>query len=273
MFFVGHALQFYSLGIVTRLDNIVYDARLAMTMPKALERRIVILDIDEKSLGEIGRWPWSRNVMAQLVDKLFQQYAVALLGFDVVWAEHDASSGIDVLDGLARDALKDEPAFQTTYAGLRPTLDFDDRFASSLKGRPVVLAYYFNSEDRAVRANAIPKPVLPKGAFNGRNVAFHEWKGYTGNLPPLLENAAGAGHINPIADFDGVLRRVPLLVEYEGEYYEAFSLALFRALLAKSLGAPPAIEPGFKERGLETLQLGPFSIPVDDSAAALIPYR
>ena len=67
-----------------------------MTMPRAADPRIVILDIDEKSLGEIGRWPWSRRLMAELVDKLFQQHGVAVLGFDVVWAEPDPSSGIAV---------------------------------------------------------------------------------------------------------------------------------------------------------------------------------
>jgi len=161
----------------------MYDARLAMTMPQARDGRIVILDIDEKSLGEIGRWPWSRNVMAELVDKLFERHGVALAAFDVVWAERDASSGIDVLDRLAQAELKDVAQFQSAYRGLRPSLDFDARFAASLKGRPVVLGYYFNSEDRAVRVNAIPRPVLPKGTFAGSNAELRLWKGYAGSLP------------------------------------------------------------------------------------------
>jgi adenylate cyclase len=136
-----------------------------------------------------------------------------------------------------------------------------------------VLGYYFNSEERAVRVNALPKPVLPKGSFAGANVEFHEWRGYTGNLPAYVESAPAAGHINPLLDSDGVLRRVPLIVEYQGEYYEALSLAIFRTLLAKSLGAAPAVQPGFKEQRLESLKVGPFEIPVDDNAAALIPYR
>ncbi len=47
-----------------------------MTLPRAPEKRIVILDIDEKSLGELGRWPWSRRLMAELVDKLFERHGV-----------------------------------------------------------------------------------------------------------------------------------------------------------------------------------------------------
>src|SRR5207302_482007 len=204
-----------------------------------------------------------------LIDKLFVRHGVALVGFDVVWAEHDASSGIDALDRLAREL----PQLRSAYARLRPVLDFDARFAAAMNGRAVVLRYYFNSEARAVRANVIPKPVLPAGSFSGRRAEFHQWQGYTGNLPAYLESAAAAGHINQLADADGVLRRMPLIAEFGGEYYESFSLAVFRTLLAKSLGAPPALEPGFKDDALETLKVGPFEIPVDENAATLIPYR
>ena len=244
-----------------------------MTMPRARDNRIVILDIDEKSLGEIGHWPWSRNVMAELLDKLFDRQGVQLVAFDVVWAERDPSSGIDVLDKLGEAELRDVAQFQSAYAALRPSLDFDGRFAAAMKGHPVVLGYYFNSEDRAVRVNTLPKPVLPKGTFKGSNAQFHEWKGFTGNLPAYVQSAAAAGHINPFLDDDGVLRRVPLLVEFEGEYYEAMSLAVFRTITAKTLGGMQPVQPGFKERSLESLRVGPFEIPVDDNGAALIPYR
>jgi len=246
-----------------------------MTMPRAPEKRIVILDIDEKSLGELGRWPWSRKLMAELVDKLFERYGVAVLGFDVVWAERDSSSGIEVLDGLAKGELRDTPGFPSTYARLRPQLDFDARFAASLKNRPVVLGYYFNSEERAVKANALPPPVLPKGTFDGRRVFFPKYFGYTGNLPVLLESAALAGHINPLPDFDGVLRRVPLVIEYQDQYYEALSLAMARAWLARQAGNPPQVEAGFPPGSpdLEWLRVGGLQVPVDERAAALVPYR
>jgi adenylate cyclase len=281
LFFLGHAARFYQVGFITQLDNIVYDTRLRLTMPSGVDNRIVILDIDEKSLGEIGRWPWGRNIMAELITKLFDKYGIAIIGFDVVWAERDTSSGIDMLDALAQKDLKQVAGFQEIYQKLRPGLDNDGLFATAIKGRAVVLGYYFNSEERAVKANAIPEPVLPKGTFSGRNIAFTRWVGYTGNLPEYLKNAANAGHFNPLVDFDGVSRRVPMILEYDGAYYESLSLAMVRTLLGAQAGKFPAVEPGYPpERfltkgygGLEWLKVGPLSIPVDETASALIPYR
>jgi adenylate cyclase len=247
-----------------------------MSMPRGRDERIVILDIDEKSLGEVGRWPWSRNLMAELTHKLFERYGVALLGFDVVWAERDPSSGIDVLDALAKTQLKNDSEFQKRYTRLRPDLDFDARFAASLKGRPVVLGYYFNIEERAVRANALPEPVLPRGTFANKNVFFHHWNGYTGNLPVYLASGAASGHINPLVEFDGVSRRVPLILEFEGQYYEALSLAMVRTWLGLQTGQAVPVAPGYPQdrpSDLEWLDVGGVTIPVDENAAVLIPYR
>jgi adenylate cyclase len=277
---IAHAARLYptadgSIESVSEIDSLIYDSRVRMDMRRGVDERIVILDIDEKSLGELGRWPWSRDRMAELVDKLFDRYGVALLAFDVVWAEPDPSSGMVALERLAQGELRDVGAFQAAYEKLRPRLDYDARFAASFKGRPIVLGYYFNGEERAVRVNAIPPPVLPRGTFAGRRVDFPEWKGYTGNLPVYLDNAAGAGHINPLVDRDGVLRRVPLIVEFDGQYYESFSLAVVRTHLGRLSGEPPRVEPELpsEHNELEWLRVGPLSVPVDRSAAALVPYR
>src|SRR6185436_438273 len=170
--------------------------------------------------------------------------------------------------------LKGNAEFQRAYGMARPRLDFDQRFAASMKNRPVVLGYYFNSEQRAVKANVLPAPVLPKGTFEGRSVDFPLWSGYTGNLPIYVQNAAGAGHINPVTDFDGVLRRVPLVIEYEGQYYEALSAAVVRAFLARQTGKAAEVVVGPDNAAqLEWLRIGELEIPVDETAAALIPYR
>ena len=278
LFFIGHAAELYRVGFIDRLENIIYDSRLQMTLPEKADPRIVILDIDEKSLGEVGRWPWNRALMASLVDKLFAKYGVRVLGFDVVWAERDRSSGQDVLDALAGAELKDDARFADAYQRLRPRLDYDAIFASSMRNRPVVLGYYLSN---SLRANALPDPVLPREAFAGRDAPITRWTGYTGNLSVYMRAAAAAGHFNPIVDDDGIVRRVPLLAELDGAYYESFSLALARTWLALEDRdrRPPQVHPGFPQSGaqggysrLEWLSVGRLAVPVDEQAAALVPY-
>jgi adenylate cyclase len=71
--FVGYAAKFYRVDVGTRFDHLLYDTRLRLTAPGGIDDRIVILDIDERSLAtpELGRWPWGRDVQAGLVRKLF----------------------------------------------------------------------------------------------------------------------------------------------------------------------------------------------------------
>jgi adenylate cyclase len=278
---LGHAARFYEFGFINRLDAIIYDTKVRLTMPKGEDDRVVILDIDEKSLGEIGRWPWGRDRVSQLVKKLFDQQGVTVLGFDVVFAEPDDSSGLKVLEGLAKGDLKESTQFQAALKDLRPQLDHDGHFAETLRGRPVILGYYLSGRSDGVSSGALPPPVLPEGSFTGRSIPFTIWTSYGGNLAEFQKAALSGGHFNPLVDFDGISRRVPLLAEYKGEYYEALSLAMVRALIGQ-----PKVVPWFPDdrwfssksyQGMEAIDLpttrGTLRIPVDENVAALIPYR
>ncbi len=278
---LGHAARFYEFGFVHRLDAIIYDTKVRLTMPQGVDDRVVILDIDEKSLGEIGRWPWGRDRVSQLVKKLFDQHGVTILGFDVVFAEPDDSSGLKVLEGLAKGDLKDSTQFHAALKELRPQLDHDGRFAETLRGRPVILGYYLSGRSDGVSSGALPPPVLPEGSFTGRSIPFTVWTNYGGNLAEFQNAALSGGHFNPLVDFDGISRRVPLLAEYKGEYYEALSLAMVRTLIGQ-----PKVVPWFPEdrwfsskgyQGMEAIDLptarGTLRIPVDENVAALIPYH
>lgn len=272
--FLGHAGRFWQIPFVTALDFYLYDARVRLTLPDKPDERIAIVDIDEKSLAEIGRWPWSRNIVADLVRKLADDYRVSVIGFDVVFAEPDTSSGLPVLESAARHSLSEDVAFQRALSQLRPALDFDRQLASAFAGRPVVLGYYFSKEHHAKHRGVLPAPTFPPGIFDGRNQFFLQWGGFGANLPELQAAAASAGHFNPVIDSDGSSRRVPILVEYDGGYYESLSLAVVR----QWLGATRLI-PGFpdKDTSLEWLDIvsdqGTLRVPVDDQVAALVPYQ
>jgi len=183
-----------------------------------------------------------------------------------------------VLERLSERELRDVSQFQSVLRQLKPQLEYDDIFARKIKGRAVVLSYVLLEKDSATlqEKGMLPAPIVTSRSFEGRMVRTTSWGGYTANLDVLQKVAASGGHINARTDDDGIIRRVPMLAEYDGAYYEPLSLAMVRVLL----GSPPvtAITPdqalapkGYPD--LEWLQVGSLKIPVDDEASALVPYR
>jgi adenylate cyclase len=280
VFALLHASEVLQIGFLQRLDDIIYDARLRATMPKTIDDRIVIVDIDEKSLAEIGRWPWGRNKLADLMEELVGRQKVALIGFDVVFAEPDDSSGLKRLQQLAQNELKDQPGFAEKLGQIQSGLDYDAVFAKSLEKQPVVMGYYLTSDRDGRASGVLPQPVMDKPLLQGRPIKFTSWNGYGANLATLAKAAPVAGFFNAITDSDGVVRSIPLMAEFEGQYYESLSLAIFRVLVGS-----PRIEPGFpKEKflsrnyqGLESILLKQagktLAIPVDGRVATLVPFR
>jgi len=233
----AQAAAYLPTTLVDRIDLFVYDMRMRV-QPAVMDPRIVILNIDERSLAEIGRWPWNRDVVAQLVDQLTAHYHVRAVGFDVVFAEPDTSSGYATLEALAHGALKDIPGFEHKVQALKSSLDYDLRLADALKGKPVVLGYFLSNEPDAVAKGLLPAPALTSADFDGRRIDATRWKGYSANLPQLQHAARGGGFFNPLPDADGVIRRVPLLAKVGDAYYESLALATTRIALGATAVRP-----------------------------------
>ncbi len=281
--FLLQATKLFELPLMRRLDSIFYDMQTVLTMPRGVDPRIVVVDLDEKSLAERelggeGRWPWPRDRLALLLDKLFDHYQSAIVGFDVVFAERDESSGIRVLEQLALNELRDVSQFRSALKKLQPQLDYDAMFANSMRNRAVVLGYAFTHDTQTTKGQ-LPPPVFPAGAFGEGSATFVRFAGYTANLPELQKAAAGAGHFSIEPDSDGILRRVPMLIQSNGVYYESLSLAMARRIIGS-----PAIVAGYGEEqikpgdptptGIEWLKIGPLRVPVSaDGVTSLIPYR
>ena len=273
---LAHASGLWPLRFITQLDLAIGDARLRALMPRTLDPRIVIVDIDEKSLAEVGRWPWGRDRLAAVTDELFMRQRAAVVGFDAVFAEPDTSSGLAMLERLAARA----PALAAQLAPLRPELDFDARFARALAGRAVVLGYYLTNARDGRRTGVLPAPVFDAALLQGRPIAFTRWDGFASNLPLLAQAAASAGYFNNVPDPDGLVRSVPLISEFEHRYYEALPLAMLRVYT----GAP-AVLPGFPSerllpRDYDALQsvllkqgTDLLAIPVDAHVHVRVPYR
>jgi adenylate cyclase len=266
-----HVSGVLPLSPVTKLELWSYDARLNMTMPNSLDERIVIVDIDEKSLKQQGHWPWSRNKLAHLVDRLFDDYQVRVLGMDAVFAEPDLSSGLKGMQAIQSEHFSQDQGLRAAIEKLSPSLDYDQLFANSLKNRKVVLAYVFLQEGEA-KVGALPAPVLPAAYFKEQPVSLMQASGYTSNLANLQAQAYAAGHFNASPDQDGISRRLPMLVQYHDQVYEAFASAVARA--ANEAAGDHSTKPALAvDADAEQLRIGKNRIPVNNDMAALIPYR
>ncbi|MCK5875989.1 MAG: adenylate/guanylate cyclase domain-containing protein [Candidatus Marithrix sp.] len=261
LFFILHTTKTVEWEFINALEHTTYDVRLELSMPNIKDERIVIVDIDERSLSEIGRWPWNRSVVANLIDQLFDTYQIDILAMDAVFVEPDDSSGLTKLRNLAQGPLRKAPVFLKTLKELEKKLDYDGLLANSLAKRKIVLGYTFTNEYDS-EAGKLPNPVL-----SGKKLTSVQYKianGYAANLAQFQDNAMSGGHFAMEPDADGIVRRVPMLYGYENQLYESLSLATARLALSQSQlnFQPPTL-----------LKIGQRKIPTDKNLQALIPYQ
>ena len=287
---------------LVRLELALDDVRqsTALAPVNAPRDDIVIVDIDDASLRALGRWPWPRDRLAQLVDTLFDDDHAAALGIDLVLAEPDdqARTVRDALAALTQLA-PDDAALRSGVARWRATLearaDHDARLAKALAGHLVTLAYHFNHQadpsapgsaaaalSTSVRAVAreLPPPITEADVLPASALGMAPWQGVEVPVAVLLRAASGTGFINALPDADGELRSTLLVTGYGGAVYESFALSLWRQW--RHVGAPrPVIRRG--EAGgpprLTGLQLTAAdgeplrALRVDPRGAVTLPYR
>jgi adenylate cyclase len=280
LFFIAQAGNWIHSSLIEHADGLLYDVRLKLTAPGGVDSRIVIVDIDESSLrereqGGEGRWPWPRDRLALLNDRLLNQYQVALIAYDVIFSEKDLSSGIKSLENIANKNLGKNSALASELSKIKPELDFDGRFAASMKDQPVVLGYTFLPAIDSARKGTLPTPALTTKELPLSAVDPSVRSGYTANLARLQASAADGGHVNPLIDSDGVIRRVPMLIRHEDGYYESLALASARTILG-GLPLGLILTPGStvdQFGSLAALDVGGASLPVNTELVSYIPYR
>ncbi len=215
--------------LIERIDYLVYDFRFELLPPVAGSRdhRIVIVDIDEKSLAAEGRWPWSRFRLAQLVEQLADN-GVVVVGFDVVLSEPERNMAARMIERLAREGRY--PDLRESLAGLRADFDADAAFAARLDATDVVLAWYLHS-DQPVRTGRLPEPLMELEVERVGRISLPDTRGYTTALPLFQSRAAGVGFVSIDPDKDGAIRRSPLVMRHGTGVHASFPLALARAYL------------------------------------------
>ena len=196
--------------LLTRLEYLVHDQRLRV-MPKAEkpeENKIVIVELDERSLQAEGQYPLNRIKVGQLTEKLRDDGAL-VVGFDITFPEPDRSIR-DLLAPIDLRALGE--GFNATLSEIDPQIDSDQYFARVIQsGIDVVLAINFNSQTDATY-NELPEPIVDIDSELADKITVQEMTGFTGNIKVLQDAALGNGSMNQTLDMDGIVRRVPLFI-------------------------------------------------------------
>jgi adenylate cyclase len=236
--------------------------------PLSENNHVALVYVDNKSLTEQGRWPWSRKKFAELRDKL-QKLGASVVAFDMSFP--DLEKNID--EEVARELEKNPGTTQQTLAELKQAegyFDYNILFANSLKEGASVLGFIFLNQDKS--RGELPPPALVLAPQQANELEILNMKGYIGNLPLLQKAAQHAGFINGFPDSDGVYRFSPLLLRLEDQVY--FSLSLQAVSLFSP--SPDIILQSYDYQGikvLEAIQLGQLQIPVTPMGEILIPYR
>jgi adenylate cyclase len=265
---------FLAPTMLSHADLALYDQHFRWRGPRPGHPQVAIVAIDEPSLHAIGRWPWPRRVLADLVRRL-DEAGVAAIGLDVILNEPQRSGELETVTRLSDRlrALGASRAVQREVDTVRRAADDDQALADAIRtsGR-VVLPSLFALATTARRE-------APEREGQPLKSAFMSFRHYVDRglyppvnadgaglpIPVLLDAAAGIGHVNMVADSDGTTRWEALAVEHRGHYYPTLGVETVR--VAASL-EPVALTLDFGT----AMILGDVEVPLDARARVLIGY-
>ena len=194
-------LAVFPPAVLGRLENAAYDILLRSARTRPPAGRVVIVDVDERSLSAIGQWPWRRDLIGDLIARL-RNMGAATVALDMVFAEPDRYG---------------DPSGSAQRPGASALSTFDGALAATLRDGRVVLGYAMRFDGAAAGGSAcVLHPVAPVLLHSGDDTdetSYFQATGAVCNLPILAQAAGASGFMNAAPDADGILRRVPLLME------------------------------------------------------------
>ncbi len=226
--------------------------------PRLPTKDVVIVDIDEESLGreELGQWPWPRNVMARMVANLTEMGAKVIV-FDMVFPESDRTSPQAIIDRLP-DAQREGNVRDL----LQALPDNDETFARAVNrsGR-VVTGFVWSSDKKATRRTPVlSQPILLARSVQPVAETVPAMVGVTTNIP-VLAQAAGNGNFGVSPEVDGIIRRVPLLFNFRDPARDGAS-TLYPSLAIEAVRVAQGPKTLIRVRALKADEAGPFDSPL-----------
>jgi len=279
---IAQILFFMDIPFIRFMELGALDLRMVSRGKVATGGETVIVTIDEKSLSELGRWPWPRTTIARLIDKL-KANGAKVVGFDIVFAEPDENSSLKTIAEITREVkqigIKDKK-LSDMIERKKALADTDAALARSIgRAKNITLGYFFHTSQKDI-AHLSEKDILQqdKGIANSRyqmiqskttpddSTLIRAYAAVT-NLMPLSRAAENSGYFNAQPDSDGSIRWSPLVIKFGENYYASLSLSILLQYLDW-----PMLSLNMADFGVEGVKLGKILIPTDESGRMLINY-
>jgi CHASE2 domain-containing sensor protein/tRNA A-37 threonylcarbamoyl transferase component Bud32 len=243
--FVVVLLFFLPLDFFENAQGKLYDLSLRIRGSAPVPKGVTIVAIDDRSVAQIGRWPWPRTKIAELINRLSKSGA-KIIAFDIVFfpSEEERAAGNDRLLGEA-----------TREAG------------------NVLYPFYFTlgkPREEGKKAEIPPQLTNASLLLFDDPKKFFEFPPLSGievfaPIPEICEGAKALGHINVLPDPDGKVRWDPLMIEYAGQNYPSFSLQIAAAAMRLTRG-------DITVRVGQSVQMGKIKIPTNPQGMMLLNY-
>ncbi|RXJ69321.1 adenylate/guanylate cyclase domain-containing protein [Halarcobacter ebronensis] len=216
---------------------------------------VVIIDVDEASLAEVGQWPWSRPKVSELLEKLTQANT-AIIAFDIVFAEPDKSSPHRV--------------FKKYNINFPNPPNYDKILGETVSNTPTILGYVFEfSKEKYTnkKAPTVPAIFVEKNKHLGDDYLLKA-QGTILNVPEIQDLAYSSGFFNNIPDDSGIIRSVPLVISYNNFIYPSLALEIMRVITQTQ-----KVIINYDEYGVENIKLNNITIPTDRYGRLLLNFR
>lgn len=249
-------------SLLSRAEMALYDLRIRLGegfAPTENEPPIIIVDIDDRSQVQEGRWPWPRQRVAELIQKIGTQEPALIV--------------LDILFG-ATEPVKHPPASASCSAevcaiSLRPsvsTSEADRQLAAALEQHDVVTGFLFHEE-------YLLNGTLPDSPKPVATNVLPTWEplGHSTSLPVIQRAVKAQGYMNALMASDGTIRRMPLFLQYNGYLYPSLTLAAAQRFLLENEWQAQIARIGTQEV-YAGLGLGARFVPTDMHGSVLIPY-
>tara|TARA_A100001015_G_scaffold273984_1_gene329949 strand:- start:411 stop:2465 length:2055 start_codon:yes stop_codon:yes gene_type:complete len=252
------SLKVINPSLIKSISYLSFDLYQKVFVEKKSDSDVVIIDIDETSLGKFGQFPWSRSVFAKIIDQV-ETSNPKVIGFDIFFTEKDKQSPEEI--------IKSYGLIPSDIADLQKLKGHDDVFAEKLKSAKTVTAVLgsnvpsHSNYDRKAKAKFLSKGGDPK-EFT------YSYPYSIGSLEKLEKEVQGLGSISFLDQLDGIIRSLPLIVRFDNKIYPTMGLEMVRVgENQKNL----YIE--LNEVGINRISARPYKIDSDPNGIIWIKYK